>query len=250
MPPKMKKPFVWAPMFCLVAVCSLVGCKKDETDVTPPSVEILTVVSPDSVVLAEQSFKIRYRASDNKALQRAEALVSPENPAVVNVFTPVSQTLSGDKAERELTIAVPASARDGRYSLVVTVFDAQGNAASAAPVVFNVRNPNDATPPELTVERPEENAVFASGGAMRVSALAADYNSKLRDLLVYLFTENGAQNLFSEEIHFVLGGVETYALDTTLTLPTNLAPGFYRLAVLVADARLNQTEVFRKIEVR
>lgn len=241
----MKTPLAWA-----LAALTLFACKKDETDTTPPNVEILTALSPDSVILAEQSIKIRYRAGDDKALERAEAVVAPENTALVNFFSPIIHALSGDKTERELLVAVPASARDGRYSLTLTVFDAKSNAASAPPLLFNVRNPTDATPPELTVERPEENAVFSAGAALRVTARAADDNAKLRDLLVHLFTETGTQNLFAEEIHFSLGGAETYTLDTTLTLPQTLSPGFYRLSVLAADARLNQTEVFRKIEVR
>ncbi|MDW8335135.1 MAG: hypothetical protein RMM53_13050, partial [Bacteroidia bacterium] len=125
-----------------------------------------------------------------------------------------------------------------------------GKTASAPEIKFRVLNPSDATPPELTVESPQENAVFSPGASVRVKAVAADYNSKLRDLLVHLFTETGTQNLLPEAIYISATGRETFQLDTAFTLPAQLLPGNYRVGVLAADARLNQTEIFRRIVIQ
>jgi hypothetical protein len=237
-------------LFWVAVVVLAAGCKKEETDDKPPTIEIVSAPAPDSVILAEQNFKVRYRAEDNRGLSRTEGRVVPENPTMSNPFSIINQPLAGKSGEWEMTVAVPGTAQDGKYRLDVTVFDLKDNRQTAPSIAFNVLNPTDATPPQLNVELPLPDAVYTPGAPIRIKAVATDHNSKLRDLIVNLFTETGTQNLFSPQIYLSLNGTETYTLDTTVTLPGQLSPGMYRIGILAADTRINHTEVFRRIVVQ
>src|SRR5215831_12086276 len=129
----------------------------NNVDATPPTVSI-TAPANDATVTG--TINVTANASDNVAVIGVQFLLDGNNLGAEDISSPYSVSLN------TTTIA------NGSHTLTATARDGAGNTATSTPVVVNVSNSGDVTPPTVSITAPANNASIS--GTITVTANATD----------------------------------------------------------------------------
>lgn len=128
----------------LIAVSTLLSCKKDDSDKTGPTI---TVSSPQNETSFEPGAQVTIigTVNDNEALSQVEIDVhsaadghSHKRGASNEFDYEWQKKISGTAYALNHTFTIPDSADTGAYHIIVRALDQAGNATSRTPIEIDV----------------------------------------------------------------------------------------------------------------
>jgi hypothetical protein len=140
-----------------VTIAANGGVTVGPTDITPPTVSI---TSPANGTTVSGTLTVTASAADNVGVAGVQFKYNGVNFDGEDTTAPYS--VSGD------TRTVP----NGSYTLTAVARDTTGSLTASAPVTITVINPNDTTPPTVSITSPASGATVS--GTLTVTASAAD----------------------------------------------------------------------------
>lgn len=239
----MKKVFL-----ALIAITTIVSCKKEETDTTRPiieSVKVNGVEANEHEFNAGETITVEVQVSDNDALNQLKINVHAADDGHSHegesgeTFEPNTGTwseseivnLTGTNATRTATFQIPNSVA-GHWHVEVQLIDKEGNEATEYVTLIHVSNSNlpvfaIVTNPAVTNFEIE----MTVGGSLTINGTVTDPDG-LIDMHIEMENEGTGEVFFDYEVPAVSG--TSFTMPEVLVGPI-LQTGVYHLHIHAAD---------------
>lgn len=222
------------------------SCSK--ADKTKPYLEVFSP-SENDVLVAGQSYKVKFYASDDNALSQVYINIHDSfngHGHAKSTITPFKiikvENLEGLEVTKEIEFFIPDTAAAGPYHIEMSVVDAKANLSETVFINFFIKNLIDTVSPSLNVVNPIEGAAFNSGASINLKGDANDDQTLFK--LEYTITRAGSDNkLVNAQIDF-----STSSEIFDISIPLNSAlfvSGNYELTAVLYDKTYNTA--FKKI---
>lgn len=266
-------------LLAMLAIVSIIACGKDNTDLTPPTIQELSY-TPQAVaaeicgseeatvfeLIGGQDFKYNLQFTDDQALTQYKIDIhnnfdchghgggSAPNIAVPNVDNQTTDwtvlqifNISGTSATVDERLQVPDNVTAGNYHFHIQVIDESGNDSPFSNFYsMKIKNPEDDIAPTITLDQPasNNNIQIQRGESIRFAGKVTD-NRALglggNGVLYLAYTDLSSGNTFTSDKAFAFdNNVGTeYNFDFEWTVPQTLVSGNYRLSLGANDGVRN-----------
>ena len=265
-------------VFQLISLLFLIGCAKDDPDISAPTIEIVEYIPTpmeDSICGAiepvvfnlkgGETFTFDVIFSDDQALSQykvdihnnfdchghgggsAPAVTIPNVDNQTTDWTVLDiQSISGDLAPIKWTIEVPENVTAGNYHFHLQVIDEVGNDSPFANFhSMKIYNPLDSIAPQINVQEPvSRNLAINKGESIHFVGRVTD-NRSLSDggngVLYLAYTDLSTGNTFAtnKAFPFDVNVGTSYDFDFEFEIPQTLVSGDYRFSLGANDGVRN-----------
>lgn len=273
----------------LVIIFSGLGCGKEQVDLSPPSMEVVSFTpipveeeicnsqEPTVFLLTggdELKFDVTFK--DDGALSQykvdihnnfdchghgggvapATTVPNVENQTVDWTVLEI-HNITGVSSAITKTFTVPQNVTAGNYHYHIQVIDEAGNDNPAANFFsLKIKNPLDDTPPQINIQEPANSSFsVVKGQPIRFTGQVTD-NRSLSDggngVLYLAYTDLSSGNTFTTDQVFAFDeNIDShYDFDFEYIVPQTLVSGSYRLSLGANDGVRNVAQfIFFDIEV-
>ncbi|MEZ4800709.1 MAG: DUF4625 domain-containing protein [Flavobacteriales bacterium] len=241
----MKKVFL-----ALLAITTIVSCKKEESDTTRPiieSVKVNGIAANEHEFNAGETFTVEVQVSDNEALNQLKINIHAADDGHSHegesgeTFEANTGTwseseivnLSGTSSTKTATFQIPNSVA-GHWHIEVQLIDKEGNEATEYVTLIHVSNTNLPVF-DITTNPAVDNFEIAltAGNSFTINGTVSDPDG-LIDLHIELENESSGEVFFEYEVPGVSG--TSFTMPEVLVGPI-LQTGIYHLHLHAADGQ-------------